>query len=394
MKTWLFQANPDRFDLDSYLAADLETITWVVRQHRESIALGDSVFIWKAQGKRKAISGVVAECRVVSAVEKRPSDAASLPLWDKDEALKLELRVELIVIRVANIGEILRRDWLKMDPVLSQLTIFKTTQNTNYLITEQQASRLRALWERTGKDWSWRDSVAGLWAYAETKGTEVSKRAGTPVAQVALAIGRSVGEVYNKVMNFRAIDPGDGRTGLQGACETERRLWAAFFNSSAEQIDRQRLDDEIARLSLSLNGESVAISLEDQYELVTSGSLDMLIKRYQKALVSEVFKELPPVVISPKQTFNRNPLVVQIARKRADSKCEIPNCAVPSFIAEHGENFCKIHHVIPLGEGGKDLIENVICLCPVHHREAHYGKEKLALRALMLQVRTRDKRDF
>ncbi|WP_221080695.1 EVE domain-containing protein [Alcaligenes faecalis] len=390
MKTWLFQANPDRFDLDSYLTANLETITWVVRQHREEIAFGDSVFIWKAQGKSKAISGVVAECRVVSAVETRPSDVASSKLWDEDEELKSEPRVELLVIRVAHPQEVLKRDWLKVDPVLSQLAIFKMTQSTNYLITEQQTSRLRALWERTGKDWSWRDSVAGLWAYVETKGAEVSKLPGSPVAKVALVTGRAVGGVYNKVMNFRAIDPSDERAGLQGASETDRKVWAEFLNSSTKQIDRQRLDDEIGRLGLCPTGETASIRQGGHYEMAMLGSLEVLTKRYQKALASGLFKELPPVVISPKQTFTRNPLVVQIARKRADSKCEIPNCAVPSFTAESGESFCEIHHVIPLGEGGKDLIENVICLCPVHHREAHHGKEKLALRTLMLQVRASD----
>lgn len=387
MKTWLFQANPDRFDLDGYLAANLETITWVVRQHREKIALGDAVFIWKAQGSIKATSGIIAECRVISAVESRPSDAGALPFWSKKEVLKSEPRVELLVVRVASSREVLKRDWLKADPVLSELAIFKMAQGTNYVIADQQTKRLRVLWERTGKDWSWRDSVAGLWAYTKTKGAEVSKLPGSPVAQTALAIGRVVGGVYNKVMNFRAIDPNDQRAGLPGAGETDRKVWLTFFDPTVGQIDQQRLDAEADRLGLCLTEEPDATSLEGSRDVSMGGDLEILIKRYQRALASGTFKALPPVVTSPTQVFVRNPLVVQIARMRAASKCEIPGCTVPSFIAETGANFCEIHHVTPLCEGGEDRIENAICLCPVHHREAHHGKEKLALRAVMRQVR-------
>jgi 5-methylcytosine-specific restriction endonuclease McrA len=33
---------------------------------------------------------------------------------------------------------------------------------------------------------------------------------------------------------------------------------------------------------------------------------------------------------------------------------------------------CDIHHIIPLSEGGSDVFENYICLCPNHHRIRHY----------------------
>lgn len=226
MKAWLFQANPKLFDVDGYLAADLDTISWVVRQHKSEVAPGDTVFIWKSQGRDKEASGVIAECRVVSPVVVGLGDSASVPFWSSDVPVTSEARVELAVQRVASTREVLKRDWLKVDPVLHTLTIFKMAQGTNYILTEQQARRLRSVWSRTGKDWSWRESVAGLWAYAETKGSEVSKLSGSPVALAALATGRAVGGVYNKVMNFRALDPTDERNGLQGAGETDRKVWS------------------------------------------------------------------------------------------------------------------------------------------------------------------------
>jgi hypothetical protein len=59
--------------------------------------------------------------------------------------------------------------------------------------------------------------VAGLWAYTQTYGQQVSRLPGSPVAEVALVVGRAISGVYNKVMNFRAIDPRDERAGMSGA---------------------------------------------------------------------------------------------------------------------------------------------------------------------------------
>lgn len=58
MRTWLFQGNPDTFDLDGYLA-DHSTVTWAVRQ--ESLASemreGDRVYFWRVAGGGKRPSG-------------------------------------------------------------------------------------------------------------------------------------------------------------------------------------------------------------------------------------------------------------------------------------------------------------------------------------------------
>src|SRR5262245_48595352 len=67
------------------------------------------------------------------------------------------------------------------------------------------------------QDWSRDETVAGLWACAKTLGTPISRLPGSPVAVVAQLIGRAVPGVYNKVMNFRSIDPRDSRAGLAGS---------------------------------------------------------------------------------------------------------------------------------------------------------------------------------
>ena len=34
---------------------------------------------------------------------------------------------------------------------------------------------------------------------------------------------------------------------------------------------------------------------------------------------------------------------------------------------------CEIHHINPVSNGGKDVYENLILLCPNHHKQADYG---------------------
>lgn len=45
----------------------------------------------------------------------------------------------------------------------------------------------------------------------------------------------------------------------------------------------------------------------------------------------------------------------------------------------NGKHYLEAHHVIALCDQGKDTEENVIALCPEHHRQAHYGTNAEAL---------------
>jgi len=68
-------------------------------------------------------------------------------------------------------------------------------------------------------------------------------------------------------------------------------------------------------------------------------------------------------------SFERNPLVVLITKRRANYKCEVPHCSVPTFIGVDGHPYMETHHLLPLADGGDDTIENTACLCTIHHRE-------------------------
>ncbi len=249
MSHWIFQGNPDVFDIDTYLR-EKDEITWTVRQRHlaDQIKVDDEVFLWRAAGRQKGTAGIVAVAKVVEEPKDDVGDDA-LELWSDQSDAGPELRVRLRVIsRHLGAKEIVKRDWVKEDPVLSGLRILRFASETNYLVRPQEAHRLAILCKNTGRDWSREECVAGLWAYKQTKDREVSRLAGEPVAVVALTIGRAVSGVYNKVMNFRYIDPDDRRKGLSSTNRLDHETWKEFYDPQRHGLDTARLDAEYRRI--------------------------------------------------------------------------------------------------------------------------------------------------
>lgn len=76
--------------------------------------------------------------------------------------------------------------------------------------------------------------------------------------------------------------------------------------------------------------------------------------------------------------YVRDARVRQAALHRAKGRCEY--CGDHGFRRADGAIYLETHHVIPLHEDGPDTIGNVVCLCPNHHREAHFGADADLLR--------------
>ena len=53
----------------------------------------------------------------------------------------------------------------------------------------------------------------------------------------------------------------------------------------------------------------------------------------------------------------------------------------------NGEVYVEVHHILALEKGGADTIENVACLCPAHHCEAHHGKQAKAITQALSTIR-------
>lgn len=86
------------------------------------------------------------------------------------------------------------------------------------------------------------------------------------------------------------------------------------------------------------------------------------------------------------KVFERNPAVREYARRRSGCKCETPGCSWEGFLKTNGEAYIEVHHVIGLGDDGRDAIDNVAAVCPSCHRKAHYGADKKAFATALLKA--------
>lgn len=148
MKTWIFQGNPTRFNVDDYLLKN-ENIWWSIRQEHlaKHIQLNDEVFIWRSDGGNKGSGGIVARTQVISLPQDYINDDESLDYWYEDVSEDTYLAVELKVFEVDVINGIKRLE-LKESENLADLKILHFNQNTNYLLSEEEGGYLRQFWYR------------------------------------------------------------------------------------------------------------------------------------------------------------------------------------------------------------------------------------------------------
>ena len=70
------------------------------------------------------------------------------------------------------------------------------------------------------------------------------------------------------------------------------------------------------------------------------------------------------------QEYRRDPYVKEYAKRIANGICQLCNQPAP-FNNLSGEPFLEVHHIVPLADGGRDSIDNVVALCPNCHRKVH-----------------------
>lgn len=144
MTTWIFQGNPTRFDIEGYLAT-AKRVRWTVRQHRAEIATGDRVFFWVAGAGQKERAGIIAAGRIADSPALVPDDPAASPYW-RAALPGDELRVNVDLDSCPGERARIRRQALVNDPNLGNLSILRQPSGTNFLLTDEQAIRLEALW--------------------------------------------------------------------------------------------------------------------------------------------------------------------------------------------------------------------------------------------------------
>ena len=128
-RAWIFQGNPEIFDISSALD-ELDTLSWTVSRHGDDIHHGDRVYLWES-GKN---AGVLASATVADEVTERPDDESSRRFWKNPNDIATGPRVTLRIDRV--LDEKLPKSRLVADPRFADLAFLKAPMGTNFAITE------------------------------------------------------------------------------------------------------------------------------------------------------------------------------------------------------------------------------------------------------------------
>lgn len=135
-KHWIFQANPDKYDIDVAVKS-LTEITWLVNRYKTQIRVGDLCFLWRSGPE----AGIIA----VATVTTDPQPGEYLPeelefIRESGAFSGPRVQVQLHLDRKLEVT--LERSEIREDPRLSELQILKAPQGTNFPVSTAEAAAL------------------------------------------------------------------------------------------------------------------------------------------------------------------------------------------------------------------------------------------------------------
>lgn len=132
---------------------------------------------------------------------------------------------------------------------------------------------------------------------------------------------------------------------------------------------KYKLEDELD-LYMNINGLSYLLKMED----VTFDDL----------IVRDFYEDFDMPDNETQESINnrikRYQKIVKILKAKYNYKCQICNF---SFEMDNENKYCEAHHLKALSSGGNQNPENVIILCPNHHRMFHYAADKISVGELI-----------
>ncbi|MBK6912070.1 MAG: HNH endonuclease [bacterium] len=148
---WFFQANPDTYDVDQYLA-DCDYIYWSVKigKHVREIRIGDEAYLWRARGKTGGPRGILARCIVAELPKTENFDhpvSFGKEYW-LDNSYSADFHTGLRVVQFAPRGAVLIDEMvLSTHPVLCNLLAIRQKTGTSFREDDANiAKELRNLW--------------------------------------------------------------------------------------------------------------------------------------------------------------------------------------------------------------------------------------------------------
>lgn len=132
-RSWIFQANPDRYRIHESLRRENEE-WWNLNQHATKVAAGDRVLIWIC-GNR---AGIYALGTVTSEPVKTADSLVGQNYWlDPVSGTRVKARVRVRYDQVL-LDRPLLKPYLEADPSLWNLQILRSPRGTNFQVSAEE----------------------------------------------------------------------------------------------------------------------------------------------------------------------------------------------------------------------------------------------------------------
>ena len=134
-KVWIFQANPERYDVLNALSDEtLQEDVWLVTRYKDQIRSGDVGLIWMS-GKE---GGIYAVIDVISYPQKMYDPEQSAKYWVEETDKRQFRRRVKIRYKLKLTNNPIMREELKNLPELGKMEIFVNARGTNFKVTNDE----------------------------------------------------------------------------------------------------------------------------------------------------------------------------------------------------------------------------------------------------------------
>lgn len=185
------------------------------------------------------------------------------------------------------------------------------------------------------------------------------------------------------VARIRAIAAEVGHTPTQDELE-ERELYHASLH---QLFGSARVAMIAAGLTPNVRGRPpMPLPSDFSHERASTDDPELLRSRADQLRRSGL-SEPPLGSVNPAKTvrastaYYRDPAVVAWILDLAAGFCEM--CGVEGYETDDGARFLEVHHMIPLANGGPDVVSNAVGLCETCHGKLHRAKDRDALAAAL-----------
>ena len=227
-----------------------------------------------------------------------------------------------------------------------------------------------------GSDWSNAEIDAAVSAYLsmlrdEIEGKEFSKADVNHKLRTTALTTRTKGSVEYRMQNISSV--------LNGL----HRRWIAGYKP-ATNVGTEVTRKIVASLErLEVLASEDAIPDSDPIALERKVRRNRLVPQTQKPEGATA----PKKVTRSAEQYERDPRVKAWVLQNANGKCQLCGNDAP-FSDDFGLPFLEVHHVIPLANGGDDVVSNAVALCPNCHRRSHHGADRAQISLTLLKTAT------